>query len=263
MRIGISSAVFYPQISEKAIEKVCKAEAVCAEYFYNCDYEISDEFVGHLKNICTEQCLEIISVHPYTAFAEDVYFFSDYERRTEENFKRYAAVFENAKKLGAKFLTLHGERLNKTTFSGAHIEAERSIRSLSVLANEAKKKGITLCIENVAWCKSSDLEYLRRVSENVPDIGFTLDLKQARRAGVPYEKYIEIMGERLLNVHVSDCNQESDCLLPGEGEFDFSSFIRNMKKIGYKGDFIIEVYSSAFSEESRISKAKEYLESIL
>ena len=263
MRIGISSAVFYPQISEIAIEKICRAEAQCAEFFYNCDYEISDAYVDELKKYISDKKTEIVSVHPYTAFAEDVFFFSDYERRTEENIKRYSEIFKNAKRLGAKYLTLHGERLNKATFSGADIAEQRAIRSLSLLADEAKRNGITLCLENVVWCKSSDLEYIRKVSEYVDNIGFTLDLKQARRAGVAYEKYLEIMGTRLRNIHVSDYNGENDCLLPGEGEFDFSSFINQMKLRGYEGDFIIEVYSSAFVEESQILKAKEYLESVL
>ncbi len=263
MRIGISSAVFYPQISEVAIEKICKAEAQCAEFFYNCDYEISDAYVEGLKRYLADKKTEIISVHPYTAFAEDVFFFSDYERRTEENIKKYSEIFKNAKRLGAKFLTLHGERLNKATFFGASIAEKRAMDALSLLADEAKKNGMTLCLENVAWCKSSELEYLRKVSESVDNIGFTLDLKQARRANVPYEEYLNIMGERVANVHISDYNSENDCLLPGKGEFDFSSFVRKMKSNGYKGDFIIEVYSSAFDEESQILKAKNYLETLL
>ena len=263
MRIGISSAVFYPQISEAAVEKICNAGALCAEFFYNCDYEISDAYVESLKKYLENKKTEIISVHPYTAFAEDVFFFSDYERRTEENVGRYSDIFKNARRLGASFLTLHGERLNKATFSGADIAEKRAMNALSLLADEAKRNGITLCLENVAWCKSSGLEYLRKVSESVENIGFTLDLKQARRAGIPYEKYLEIMGARLKNIHVSDYNKENDCLLPGEGEFDFPSFINQIKSVGYKGDLIIEVYSSAFAEEGQILKAKEYLETLL
>lgn len=263
MRVGISSAVFYPQMSEVAIEKICNAEVACAEFFYNCDYEISDVYVDTLKKYTADKKTEIISVHPYTAFAEDVFFFSDYERRTEENIKRYSGIFQRAKRLGAKFLTLHGERLNKSTFSGAEIAEKRAMDSLSALADEAKRCGITLCLENVAWCKSSDLEYLRKVSENVDNICFTLDLKQARRAAIPYERYLEIMGERLRNIHVSDCKGANDCLLPGEGEFDFSRFIDQVKQLGYAGDFIIEVYSSAFEKENKIFKAKDYLESLL
>ena len=126
-----------------------------------------------------------------------------------------------------------------------------------------KKRGMTLCLENVAWCKSSNLDYLRRVSEGVDNIGFTLDLKQARRSRVPYEEYLEIMGAKLRNIHVRDYNDISDCILPGKGKFDFPSFIARLNSCGYDGDMIIEVYSSAFVEDAELLKAKEYLESLL
>jgi sugar phosphate isomerase/epimerase len=33
---------------------------------------------------------------------------------------------------------------------------------------------------------------------------FTLDIKQARRAGVPLSEYIKASGDDMVNVHVSD-----------------------------------------------------------
>ena len=91
-------------------------------------------------------------------------------------------------------------------------------------------------------------------------IGFTLDIKQACRAKIPLSDYIDAMGERLLNVHISDNNVENSCLLPGDGTLDFRKFVEKLLKIGYSGALILEVYSSAFDTIRQIEGSKSYLE---
>lgn len=258
MRIGISSAVLYPEYSEIAMEKLINSGFDLFEFFYNCDEEISLPFIEKIKNFCDKA--SFVSIHPYTAFAEGVFFFSAYERRTREAIEKYKNAFRMAKKLGAKYFTLHGDRL----FGNASecILNDRSAQVLSHLADTAKEEGITLCLENVSWCKSSSPDYIRAVSQNVENIGFTLDLKQARRANIPYEEYIDAMGSKILNIHVSDFDAEHDCLLPGKGIFDFNKFRREIEDIGYGGDLLIEVYSEAFKNTEELAEAKKYLENI-
>ena len=262
MKIGLSSAVFYPQKSEIAIDKLCKMGFRVSEFFYNCEYEISEEFLSQIKSVCETSGTEIISVHPFTAFAESVYFFSEYERRCEEQLAKYAEIFKRVKWLGAKYFTLHGDRAHKGLGDDVCKLTCGGIQSLQKLSDAARQAGITLCLENVAWCKSANINYLKSVSENVDGIGFTLDLKQARRAGVPWESYLDVMGDKLRNIHISDFDENNDCLLPGEGLFDFRQFFSRIEEVGYKGDVIVEVYSSNYSDEKRISASKSFLEDI-
>lgn len=258
MRIGISSAVLYPECSEIAIEKLINVGFDVFEFFYNCDEEISSPFIEKMKLFCDKA--SFISIHPYTAFAECVFLFSAYERRTLEAIEKYKSAFRMAKKLGMKYFTFHGDRF----FGNASesILTDKAAETLSRLADVAKEEGITLCLENVSWCKSSSPDYIRAVAEKVKNIGFTLDLKQARRAKVPYEEYMDAMGSKILNIHVSDFDDEHDCLLPGKGKFDFSEFKKEIDKIGYKGDLLIEVYSEAFDKTEELATAKSYLENI-
>lgn len=259
MKFGISSAVFYPLETEKSIEKLLGLGFDTFEMFYNCDYEISEEFLSKIKKLCG--IANIISVHPYTAFAEAVFLFSAYERRTQENLDKYKRVFEASAELGAKFFTLHGDR------APAYIKDSRNIFSgpgaevLGKLSDAAKSSGITLCLENVSWCNSSKLDYLKAVSQ-IENIGFTLDLKQARRAGIPFEDYLDVMGSKLCNIHISDYDEDNDCILPGKGKFDFEKLFKKTKEIGYRGDFLIEVYSSGFSSERELSESKKFLEGV-
>ena len=258
MRIGISSAVLYPELSEIAIEKLCDVGFEIFEFFYNCDEEISLSFIEKIETF--RKKAKFISIHPYTAFAEGVFFFSAYERRTLEAVEKYRHVFSMARKLGIKFFTLHGDRLFG---NAAEVSlSDKSAKTLTSLAKIAKEEGITLCLENVSWCKSASPSYIKEVYDKVENIGFTLDLKQARRAGVSYEEYINAMGDKILNIHVSDFDDEHDCLLPGNGKFNFLKFKKDIEKINYRGDLLIEVYSDAFSEMKELSASKKFLENI-
>lgn len=266
MNVGVSSAVFYPLVSEKAIEEVLKIGFTRMEYFFNCDEEISLSYVRQIRKTLDGAGAEIISVHPFTAFAENVYFFSDYERRTEECIRKYRNYFEAAREAGARFFTFHGERNNEGfAYNDSQCRpSERSIESLSRLADEAKEYGITLCLENVSWCKSSNIYYLNEVARQIGDkIGFTLDLKQAIRAGAPVSAYISAMGNRIKNIHVSDHDDNHDCLLPGAGKFDFKQFLSDISAVGYNGDVIIEVYSNNYNDADEIRDSKRFLEGII
>ena len=258
MRIGISSAVLYPEYSEISMEKLTNCGFEVFEFFYNCDEEISLPFIEKMKTFCNKAFF--ISIHPYTAFAEGVFFFSAYERRTREALEKYKNAFRMANELGVKYFTLHGDRLFGNV--SKCILTDKAAETLSLLADSAKEEGITLCLENVSWCKSSNPDYIRAVSEKVRNIGFTLDLKQARRANIPYEEYIDAMGSKILNIHVSDFDTEHDCLLPGKGIFDFNKFKKEIEEIGYRGDLLIEVYSEAFGELEELASSKRFLEKI-
>ncbi len=260
MKVGISSAVFYPMESEKSFDKLISAGFSTAEFFYNCEYEISDEFIEYLSKKVNDGGMEIISVHPFTAFAEGVFLFSDYTRRTEEQMNKYENTFRQMQKLGAKYFSFHGDRAFKGLSDDFCKLTERDAEMLRTLSSRAKKYGVTVCLENVSWCKSANISYIREVYDAVPEIGFTLDLKQARRAGVSVDEYISAMSDRIKNIHVSDFDDASDCLPPGEGKFDFSKFFKRIKNTGYSGDVLIEVYSSNFSKTDQLVKARNFLE---
>ncbi len=260
MRIGVSSAVMYPQKTEASFKALIEQGFDLFEFFYNCDEEISAPFIDGLNKLKGDA--EIVSIHPYTAFAEAVLFFSGYKRRTEESIKKYNRVFKTASSLGVKYFTFHGDRFYGVASDSAFELSVESEKTLSTLADTAKKHGITLCLENVSWCKSRSPVYIKSVADRVENIGFTLDLKQARRAGVDYSEYLKAMGNKLLNIHVSDFDDDYDCILPGSGKFDFLKFKNEILSVGYRGDILIEVYSQCFESTSEIARSKEFLENI-
>ena len=58
--------------------------------------------------------------------------------------------------------------------------------------------------------------------------------------------------DNIRHLHISDHSIASDCMLPGNGGFDFSAFFELFQKNGYKGDAVIEVYNNAYKDFGEI-----------
>ena len=128
----------------------------------------------------------------------------------------------------------------------------------------AGENDVKIAMENVSWAMSSKISYLEYLIENskVP-IYFTLDVKQAYRANVNPLDYISIMKDRIINLHLNDRDEENSCLLPGVGKVDFHEILKELKKVGYKGNGIIEVYNDNFKTDEEVIISKKYMESIV
>lgn len=258
MDIGISTACFYPMLTEDALVTIGELGFSTIEVFFNADREYNPSFCKKLKSIAEYYNITISSTHPVMPPYENITLFSNYKRRKDDAIVTYEKVLRGSEILGSKYLTFHGElnHPNKTT----NIENYCSV--VDELVIRAENHGILLAQENVSRCRSFEPGFLKDLRENTK-VMFTLDIKQAVRAGIELDEYIAAMGNRIVNVHINDCNDNKECLLPGEGQFDFKSFFDKFKKLDYKNNFIIEVYSKNFKDKNQLINAKNYLLSLV
>ena len=261
MEIGVSTACFYPEKTENIPKILNKTGVKKAEIFLNSYSEYDEEFCACLReNLCSNG-IEVVSVHSFVAMHEP-FLFGLYERRKSDALCVYKKVIRAAEILGAKFHTFHGAR--KEFLNDGFVDFKAFGKDLTLLSEIAGERNVKLALENVSWCMSHRPEL---IEETLPFIesknfGFTLDLKQAIRANVDYREYLKVFKDRLLNVHVSDADDKSDCKLPGTGKTDFKEVFVSLKDVGYKGDIIIEVYNNAYESYSEISEAVRYLENV-
>ena len=258
MKIGISTACFYPRPLEEGIARIAALGLREIEIFFNTDSEFRPPYTTELMRLLREYGLNLVSVHPYTSLMEGILLFSDYARRTEDGFEQYRRYFATAAELGARYLTLHGERM-MPGMQETPAAAERKLERYHRLCQTAKEEGMVVAQENVAWCRSSDPAYLHRLFENIPELRYTLDIKQAHRAGHRWREYFEIIAPRLVNVHINDFDETHSCLLPGEGALDYDALFSALRGAGYHGQALIEVYSSNYAEERQIADAARFL----
>lgn len=260
MKIGISSATFYPMPTELAVEEIIQLGFSHVELFLNSESEFSLEFLTPIKTRLDEAGITVVSVHSYSAAMEGIYFFGDYERRVKDSIEIYRRYFTAAGFLGARYFTFHGDRNIKGVKEGMQISFERHCEVLSRLSDAAEEHGVLLSQENVSWCMSAYPEYLKALKAALgKKIGFTLDLKQARRAGIPWQNYVEVMGDQLVNIHISDFDEKHPSLLCGQGKMDYHQFYDSLSKNSYTGAVILEVYSTDYDDIRQIQDAREYI----
>jgi sugar phosphate isomerase/epimerase len=237
--IGLSTACFYPQLNtEDTLEIIANLGIKKIEVFLQTESEYEKNYIYELKAKINALDLEVYSVHASSALFEPL-LFSTYQREVKDSLKTFEKIFEATNILKGKYYVFHGPRLMSFTKEKWDFVIER-IRILTALAQQY---GIGIAQENVSWCLSSNLQFLQYLKgENIENLYFTYDNKQGVKSLLKPNDILDVMGERLVNVHISDVNGKDMGVFPGHGDFDFKDLFQGLKKINYTGPIIIEVY---------------------
>ncbi len=257
MIIGASTANFYPDPTEAALDTVLNAGFQAVEVFVNAPSEREPAFTHALRRRAEEAGASLLAYHPYSSFTEPYYLFSDYARRTEDSMEDYRRHFEAAAQMGASYLVLHGDR------PGSTLPLEESLNRFEQLYEIGQTYGVRLAQENVVRYRSEDPDYLRALRERMGErAAFVLDIKQTVRCGRTVEEVAEAMGDAIVHVHISDHTATRDCLPPGQGTFDYSRLFRLLKERQYNGALIIELYRAGFGEVAELSNSAAWLRNL-
>ena len=259
-KVGISTASFFIKaLTEDTFALIKSLGAECAEVFLTTNYEYSEEFGKLLKERQQKAGLEIYSVHSLnTTFEPQL--FNPAPRTVNDALIPFRNVLARAKDLGAKEYTFHGQsRLKKT----ASFNYEKVGNRLEELNAEAREYGVTIGLENVHWAIYNQPEVFEEIKKSAPTLGCVLDIKQAWQSGRDWKEYVDIMGDRLMNVHLCDHTAEGKTCVVGKGVFDFKELISYLHKKGYTGPLIIEQYASDYTDFNEIGEAVRYLKKLV
>lgn len=257
MKIGVSTASLYPLHAEDAFMELARLGVKTAEVFANAECEANEPILSRICRTRDENEMCVTSFHPFSSPMESVYLFSDYDRRIDEMMTMYRGFFGSMKTLGAKIFVLHGAILSSKCPVGRYLERFR------MLSEAGRECGIVVAQENVSYCMSGRLEFLRMMKRELGDCArFVLDLKQARRSGESPTEYVETLGESIVHCHLSDADGDKDCLPIGRGNFDFSGFMRRILSKGFDGAFIVELYRSNYGDFSELRSSVDILAEI-
>ena len=258
MGVGVSTACLYPMEIEQSLSELLRLGFQEFECFINTESELKPAFVAKLKELLGHSGGRVVSLHPFTSICEGLMFFSEYPRRTQDGIDFYRRYFEAAQALGARIVVMHGAK------APYHVEVERYCEQFARLNEAAQPYGVTVAQENVNGYKSAEPSFLRGMRQVLGDrVKFVLDIKQSVRAGHnPYE-IADAMGDGIIHVHANDHRPGRDCLLPGQGEMDYSKFQQKLNAFGYHGSWIIEVYRKNFEYSSELWDAAKYLNAVL
>ena len=255
MRIGASSACFYPSLTEDGVGQLQQLGIGCIEIFMNTFQELDPQYLARLKRQLETGGTRVLSFHPFTSAMETFFFASAYERRFADGIELYRRLFDAAAGLGAGIFVIHGD------YKGTSFPFERYCENFARLSSVARGYGLTLCQENVSRCRCGVPDNVRRMRRLLgEDVRFALDLKQAVRGGEEIEEMLDAMGPSLAHLHLSDHADGRSCLPPGKGSFDFSAFFARLRGQGYPGDAVVELYRENFGTAQEILDAVRFLQ---
>ena len=247
MKAGISTACFYPKLTEDALRAIAEHHVGATEIFFNAPSELEDSFVQALAHTAWAHHVEVLAVHPYLSGFEPFLLFSNYSRRTQDGFVTYQRFFDAANRLGAQIVVMHGGRRDHPQGLAHYFDI------YGELAELARRQGVTLAQENVPRCISHDPAFFTEMSRYLPDSRYVLDVKQALREGCDPLEMACAMGSRLCHLHLSDHTADNDCVLVGNGVMDTADFLdRLWQETGFDGGAVLEVYRCAYREEKEL-----------
>ncbi|MDR1892790.1 MAG: sugar phosphate isomerase/epimerase [Oscillospiraceae bacterium] len=254
MSIGISTSCFYPLVTEQALAELLKNNVKTTEIFFNSRCELEPAFIGGLVELLSQTGGKVTAIHPFTSGYEPYLLFSRYERRFSDGLELYRRYFEAAAALNAKYVILHGDK------ALSEIEDSMFFERVNTLCEASKPFGVQVLQENVNKFRGETPAFLRSYRHALGDNAeFVFDVKQAVRAGYDPFEILDAMGKKIRHVHLSDHSGKNDCLLPGQGEFDFRRLFGRLKAFDYSGDLVLEVYREAFSKTEEILQSADML----
>lgn len=259
MRCGVSTACFYPHSTLESVKRAIQTGAEVIEIFLNTFSEMNDSYLARMLDEVSASGVSVGAVHPFTSPMEGLLFASRYDGRLQDGITMYSRYFEVCRILGADKLVFHGDNKSNGAFP-----MEQYAENLRQLAKAGQQYGVTLCHENVAYCRlHSSLAAQAYRNAMGGDAAFVLDVKQAIRGGAALPEMLRAMGAGLRHVHISDSSAEGDCLLPGAGGQDIGGFIRQLAQQGFSGDIVIEVYEDGYKTDADIAAALQHINKLL
>ncbi len=254
MKIGVSTASYFGKmVTEDVYNELNRINVPVCETFLTTFMEYEPEFIAELLK--RKGNLEVYSVHALTNNFEPQ-LFNVADRTRNDALKYFDKMIDGANKLGAKVYTFHGGmKLKKTSKCNLEIVG----KYVEQLCNRASEKGVTLAYENVHWAYYNYPDFITELIKFAPSIHTCLDIKQAMQSGIGYEKYLEKMGDRLVNVHLCDYDSNGKLAVCGKGEVDFYELFCRLIDAGYDKTCIMEVYSNDYNSFDEIKEGYEYL----
>ena len=255
MRCGVSTACLFPCETSQALEQILACGAPFVEIFFNSFEEMKPDYVRCLNAQVRAAGAAVTALHPCTSFAETFFFASSYPSRMREGMRLYRRWFEICAEMGIPRAVFHGER------RATPYPFEDYCRNYLQLRRMARGYGVDFCQENVVRCECGFPDAILKMRDALnDDVSFVLDVKQMRRADVKTAEMYDAMRGRIAYLHLSDWTQECDCTPPGTGYFDFDALFSGLRRVGFDGDMVVELYRSGFESEGQLVTARQWIE---
>jgi hypothetical protein len=260
----LSSGALFPVPTEDVPALAARRGFADLEFVLQTAGEYHPAFVRDLAARCAEAGCRVHAVHVWTGLHPVL---SPYRRRAEEGRVLLDLAIAGAATLGARVLVWHGPERREVEAPGGR---EAFLRIAGEVGRACLEAGVVLGLENVSWCGLATTREVAAFAARLPEVdptgravGFTFDPFQAAEAGQNPFMLLAAMGERVVNVHLSDL-KEGDAaarhLPAGEGDLPWPALLRAIHG-AYRGPLMLEGVVGEL--HPRLDKVRSTLEPIL
>lgn len=267
LRLGLSTGALYPHIATEDVPAVAARLGVTdLEVMLQTAGEHDAAFVRTLRTACAAAGVRVHAVHTRTDLHPVV---DPYPRRVAEGRAMFDRAVAVAADLGARALVWHGPTRAALRAHGDAIR-ERFPAVAAELATACGAAGVTLALENVSWCALASVRDVAAFAARLPDLappahlGFAFDPFQAAEAGANPFMVLAAMGDRVVDVHLSDrraADPGSRHLPPGDGDLPWPALLRAVAGV-YGGPLIVEA-SLGRDPATAFARVRDRLEPLL
>jgi protein FrlC len=186
------------------------------------------------------------------------------ERQREDRIDLIGRAIRIAKILGAQNISITSGRMLGSVNPGRAAELfEQSIARVLKMADEhAVNVGIEcepgLFVEYVAELRG----WIDRLGH--PRLGANLDIGHCQVIGESIPAAIELLGDRIWNMHVEDIpGRKHYHLIPGEGTLDWQEVKAALKAVDYKRYLTVELYTHTDEPQLAAEKSFRFLSKLI
>jgi len=258
LQLGLSTAAFYGRWeTEEAAERIAELGFDCAEVFLQSESENTKHFAALVRQKLKD--VPCTSVHPLGGYEN--YMAGRPARQVRDAFDHFRRILDVGAEMGAITLVYHGR--NTPLLRPLAWNLQWNIEAIAAMCEEAAQRGMVIGWENVCWCQLTEPKRVLEARVALDQVRFTLDIKQAMRAGCDPMEFVYAMSDRLCNVHVCDWDSDGKLCLPGEGIFDFGGLICALEEVGYSGPVIMEPYLALIQNNEALMRSAAYMRHIM
>lgn len=243
LSLGVSSGAFYPDFATEDAPAAAAALGFTEmEIMLQTWGEYEPAFAQLVDSRAKEAGVHIRSVHTLESYHQVL---SPYERRAQEGREMMTKAINFAVTVGASVLVWHGPKRTEVQSDEGWASF---IEETFELVEQCAEAGITLAIENVGRCALGTVRDVTAFAKHLIDfdenaVGFVFDPFQAVEAGANPFMMLAAMGNRVVNVHISDWLESDPSqrhLPPGDGDLPWPALTRAIAGSGFEGPLMIE-----------------------
>lgn len=207
----------------------------CIEWIFD-QYEknpiMDDSKLGQIKSLSDKYGVKINSV--LADYFMGNKFFNEKTTQVEKNLSVLRKLIQNCNKIGISIVEI--PFVDSSSISALKNEHD-VVENLNKISSFAKDYGISIALET-----DMTPAHFRKFLDNFDPLVFFANYDTGNSAALGYdvEEEINILSDKIKNIHIKDRLLHGKTVTLGAGDTKFDLFFSNLKKINFEGDLIIQ-----------------------